>query len=256
MATDIYINENYPDSMMKIILSKSLKNSGEYKYSDLGYYFLKEIVAKITGQKLNEYASEHFYKPLGMTTTGYLPRNRFDVNEIVPTENDTYFRNQLIHGDVHDPGAAMQGGVGGHAGVFSNAEDLAKIWQMYLNNGSYGGKRYIDEKTVKEFVKCQYCKPNNEGNRRAAGFDKPVRGEDGGPTCSCVSYASFGHTGFTGTISWADPEENLIYIFLSNRIYPTAENRKLISMNVRTDIMEVIYHSLQDTAETQVASLH
>jgi CubicO group peptidase (beta-lactamase class C family) len=139
----------------------------------------------------------------------------------------------------------MQGGVGGHAGVFSDAEDLAKIWQMYLNNGEYGGMRYIESKTIEEFTKCQYCLPDYKGNRRGIGFDKPVRGDEGGPTCSCVSYASYGHTGFTGTISWADPKENLIYIFLSNRIYPTAENRKLISMNVRTDIMEVVYNSIQ-----------
>jgi len=256
VANNLYINNAYPDSMMRIIVSKPLKESGEYKYSDLGYYFLKAIVEKISGQTLDTYVNEHFYSPMGMKTTGYLPRNNFPIAEIVPTENDTYFRNQLIQGDVHDPGAAMQGGVGGHAGVFSDAMDLAKIWQMYLNKGSYGGRKYIDSATVTEFTKCQYCKENDEGNRRAVGFDKPVRGSDGGPTCSCVSYASFGHTGFTGTISWADPEENLIYIFLSNRIYPTAENRKLISMNVRTDIMEVIYSALHEPEDTTVASLH
>lgn len=247
VADQLYINKSYPDSMMKIIVSKSLKEPGEYKYSDLGYYFLKEIIERQTSQSLDVYAMTHFYKPIGMTTTGYHPSDRFPLSQIVPTENDNYFRNQLVHGYVHDPGAAMQGGVGGHAGVFSNAEDLAKIWQMYLNKGSYGGVKYIDSATVAEFTKCQFCEPNDKGNRRAVGFDKPVRGDDGGPTCSCVSYASFGHTGFTGTISWADPEENLIYIFLSNRIYPTAENRKLISMNIRTDIMEVIYASLNDS---------
>jgi beta-glucosidase-like glycosyl hydrolase/CubicO group peptidase (beta-lactamase class C family) len=255
VANDLYINKMYPDSMMKIIVSKSLKTPGDDKYSDLGYYFLKAIVEKVTGSSLDQYAMNHFYAPMGMTTTGYHPSRRFPLTQIVPTENDTYFRNQLIHGMVHDPGAAMQGGVGGHAGVFSNAEDLAKIWQMYLNKGSYGGVSYVDTATVAEFTKCQYCEPNDKGNRRAIGFDKPVRGDDGGPTCSCVSYASFGHTGFTGTISWADPEENLIYIFLSNRIYPTTENRKLVTMNVRTDIMEVIYASLNDTLSKDMSGV-
>ena len=126
---------------------------------------------------------------------------------------------------------------------------------MYLNKGEYGGVRYIDSNTVAEFTKCQYCLPDYKGNRRGIGFDKPVRGDDGGPTCSCVSYASFGHTGFTGTISWADPEEGLIYIFLSNRVYPSAENKKLITQNVRTEIMEVIYNSIQQSYAVETASL-
>ena len=247
VANDLYMNKSYPDSMMRIIVSKPLKPAGDYVYSDLGYYFLQAIVEKVTQQSLEDYVAESFYAPMGMTTTGYLPLNRFNPDEIIPTENDNYFRNQLIHGDVHDPGAAMFGGVGGHAGVFSDAEDLAKIWQMYLNKGEFGNVRYIDSNTINEFTKCQYCLPDYKGNRRGIGFDKPVRGQDGGPTCSCVSYASFGHTGFTGTISWADPEENLIYIFLSNRVYPTAENKKLITMNVRTDIMEVVYNSIQES---------
>lgn len=255
VADHLYINKAYPDSMMKIIVQKGLNPSGDYRYSDLGYYFLKAIAEKVTGQPLNEYVAQHFYAPMGMTTTGYLPMNSFSRDEIVPTEKDNYFRKQLVHGYVHDPGAAMQGGVGGHAGVFSDAEDLAKIWQMYLNKGEYGGVRYIDSNTVAEFTKCQYCLPDYKGNRRGIGFDKPVRGDEGGPTCSCVSYASFGHTGFTGTISWADPEEDLIYIFLSNRIYPTAENKKLIHQNVRTDIMEVIYNSIQQSYGLETAYL-
>lgn len=256
VANNLYINKSYPDSMMKLIVEKDLKQPGDYKYSDLGYYFLKEIVEKISGKSLENYVAQNFYEPMGMTTTGFLPTNRFNKSEIIPTEDDNYFRNQLIHGDVHDPGAAMQGGVGGHAGVFSDAEDLAKIWQMYLNEGSYGGVKFIEPQTIQEFTKCQYCLPDYKGNRRGIGFDKPVRGDEGGPTCSCVSYASYGHTGFTGTISWADPEENLIYIFLSNRIYPTAENRKLITMNVRTDIMEVIYNSIQTPSNLAVTSVN
>ncbi len=256
VADKMYINKVYPDSMMKIIINTPLNEPGAYEYSDLGYFFLKAIIEKISGLSLADYAAQHFYSPMGMSTTGYLPRNNFPLDRIVPTEKDTYFRKQVVHGDVHDPSAAMQGGVGGHAGVFSDAEDLAKIWQMYLNKGMYGGQRFISAETIKEYTKCQYCLPDDTGNRRAIGFDKPVRGDEGGPTCNCVAYTSFGHTGFTGTISWADPEENLIYIFLSNRIYPSAENKKLIKMNVRTNIMEVIYNSLNDADSQTIAHLH
>jgi beta-N-acetylhexosaminidase len=143
---------------------------------------------------------------------------------------------------VHDPAAAMFGGVGGHAGLFSNANDLAVMMQLFLNNGTYAGKRYISEQTVKEFIKCQFCK---EGNRRAIGFDRPELSGKGGPTCDCVSYLSFGHTGFTGTMAWADPENGLVYIFLSNRVYPDAENNKLAKMNVRTDVQQVIYDAIK-----------
>jgi CubicO group peptidase (beta-lactamase class C family) len=244
VATDLYAQKDFPDSVMRIIVNTKLNPPGEYLYSDLGYYFLQAIIEKYTAQSLDSFAMERFYAPLGMSTTGYLPRNRFPLERIVPTENDTYFRKQLIHGDVHDPGSAMMGGVGGHAGVFSDAEDLAKIWQMYLNYGTYGGTRFIDSATVSEYTKCQYCLPDDKGNRRGAGFDKPIRYEGNGPTCNCVSYTSFGHTGFTGTISWADPEENLIYIFLSNRIHPSAENKKLITSGVRSQIQEVIYDAL------------
>ena len=138
----------------------------------------------------------------------------------------------------------MLGGVAGHAGLFSNANDLAKIMQMYLNDGVYAGERYLSEDVVREFTKCQYCDNNN---RRGAGFDKPaLEHEEGGPTCKCVSHLSFGHTGFTGTLAWADPETGVIFIFLSNRIHPDASNKKLLDLNVRTKIMEVIYDSIND----------
>ena len=135
----------------------------------------------------------------------------------------------------------MLGGVGGHAGLFSNANDLGKLMQMYVNKGEYGGERYIKDTTINEFIKCQYCV---DGNRRGAGFDKPVTDGEGGPTCSCVSYLSFGHSGFTGTIAWADPVENIVYVFLSNRTFPDAENKKLLKMNIRTDIQQVIYDAV------------
>jgi len=179
-----------------------------------------------------------------MENLGYLPLERFEPNRIVPTENDFKFRSQLLRGNVHDMGAAMQGGVGGHAGLFSNANDLAKLMQMYLQKGEYANEIFLSNEVVAEFTKCQFC---IDENRRGAGFDKPVlEGEEGGPTCQCVSSLSFGHSGFTGTLAWADPETNLIYIFLSNRIHPNANNKKLLKMDVRTEIMQVIYDSLND----------
>jgi len=242
VAEGIYINQHYPDIIYQRILRGPIKEK-EYRYSDLGYYFLKRIVEKQTGQPLNEYVA-NLYAQLGMTTSGYYPRDRFPLERITPTENDKVFRKQLIHGDVHDPGAAMLGGVGGHAGVFSNANDLAKLMQLYLNKGVYGGKRYITDTTLAEFTKCQYCA--DDENRRGAGFDKPVIDGEGGPTCNCISYLSFGHSGFTGTIAWADPEQEIVYVFLSNRIYPDAENKKLLHLNIRTDIQQVIYNALKN----------
>jgi len=241
VAKDIYINEHYPDIIYQRILKGPIKEK-EYRYSDLGYYFLLKIAEKQTGEKLNDYVG-NIYSQMGMTTTGYLPRNRFSLDRIPPTEDDKIFRKQVIHGDVHDPGAAMLGGVGGHAGLFSNANDLAKLMQMYVNGGTYGSERYIKDTTLAEFVKCQYCV---DGNRRGAGFDKPVTDGEGGPTCNCVSYLSFGHSGFTGTIAWADPEEDIVYVFLSNRTFPNAENKKLLRMNIRTDIQEVIYNAVNN----------
>ncbi|MCI5055031.1 MAG: serine hydrolase, partial [Flavobacteriales bacterium] len=170
VAEDFYIVNSYHDEMIKRILSTRLGEK-TYKYSDLGYYFFQLIIEQLSGMKLNEFVDSTFYRELGMTTTGYLPRERFSLDRIPPTEYDMLFRKQLVHGDVHDPGAAMLGGVGGHAGLFSNANDLAKLMQMYLNFGTYGGKRYIAEETLKEFSKCQYC---DNHNRRGAGFDKPA----------------------------------------------------------------------------------
>lgn len=240
VSDNLYSHYAIREEILNTILETPLNEKKEYKYSDLGYYFLQMIVESQAQQTLDKFAMKEFYKPLGMSTAGYLPRNRFSLDRIVPTEYDLYFRKKQVHGDVHDPGAALMGGVAGHAGVFSSANDLAKLMQMLNNWGEYGGKRYIQEQTVKEYTDCQFC----EENRRGAGFDKPVTDGGPGPTCTCVSYASFGHTGFTGTIAWADPNKNLIYIFLSNRVYPDASNKKLIKMDIRTNIQQAIYDAL------------
>jgi beta-N-acetylhexosaminidase len=238
VAEKLYITKSYTDSIYNQIYNSQLTEKGKYVYSDLGYYFIKKIVEEKSFVPLDRYAHKYFYAPLGLTTMGYKPLNRFDSKRIVPTENDTEFRKQLLHGDVHDPGAAMLGGVGGHAGLFSNANDLAVMMQLFMNYGEYGGKRYIDSAVVKEFTKCQYCKDN----RRAIGFDKPEMNPDkDSPVCGCVSYLSFGHSGFTGTLAWADPGKELVYIFLSNRIHPSTEENKLAKSGIRTKIQEVVY---------------
>jgi len=242
VAEDFYISRYYPDTIYQRILRGPLKEK-KYRYSDLGYYFMKKIIEKQSGEPLEEYVG-NIYAQLGMTTTGYLPKKRFGLDRITPTEYDLVFRKQLIHGDVHDPGAAMLGGVGGHAGVFSSANDLAKLMQMYLNGGTYGGVRYLNDTTLNEYTKRQFKDVENE-NRRAAGFDKPFLCGVGGPTCDAISQNSYGHSGFTGTITWVDPKHELVYVFLSNRVYPDADNKKLLKMNIRTDIQQVIYTAIK-----------
>lgn len=253
VSRQMYIKNEYRDSLRSRILMEPLRSNNDYKYSDLGYYFMMDIVEKLSGTTLDEFAAEQFYRPMGLPTMGYYPLNRFDLDRIVPTEYDTYFRMHLVHGYVHDPGAAMMGGVGGHAGVFSNAQDLAALMQMLLNKGTYGGERYLSEEVIAEYTKCQYCEDEMDENRRGAGFDKPVIPDGPGPTCKCVSFDSFGHSGFTGTIAWADPVEDIVYVFLSNRVYPSAVNNKLAKMDIRTRIQEEIYRVLATPPDTTEA---
>ena len=240
MVTEhLFMRDSYEDDMYRELLASPL-GPKNYKYSDLGYYLLKDIVELHYKKPLDQLAAEYLYQPLGAYTLGYNPMRRFKKSEMPPTEDDKYFRFEPIQGIVHDQGAAMLGGVGGHAGLFSNANDLAKLMQLYLEYGDYGGEEYLDSATLAEFTRCQYCESDN---RRGAGFDKPQLSGPG-PTCNCVSMLSFGHTGFTGTIAWVDPEEEIVYIFLSNRTWPDAENRKLIQMNTRSKIQEEIYKAL------------
>ena len=240
VADNIFMRYDYPDTIFATIAKCDIngKNPG-YKYSDLGYYFFKRIIEGHTGKTLDRFAHDNFYSPLGMHRTMYNPLKQYERTEIAPTENDKTFRKQLVHGYVHDQGAALMGGVAGHAGLFSTSSDLATLMQMILNYGTYGGQRYLSEAVIKEFTRCQFCERDN---RRGLGFDKPeMNYARSGPTCKCVSSLSFGHTGFTGTMAWADPDKNLIYVFLSNRVYPDAENKKLLNMDTRAQIQELIY---------------
>ncbi|NND77141.1 MAG: serine hydrolase [Flavobacteriales bacterium] len=244
VSENLFITESYKDSIFYKIVGSEPRSTNDYKYSDLGFYLLPMVIEKLSGQKLEEFVSQEFYAPMGIETLTFKPLQLFPKDRIVPTEHDLYFRNELLQGYVHDPGAAMLGGVSGHAGLFGNAYDLAVYMQMLTNGGLYNHKRFIEPKTIEEFTKCQFCLGTKDDNRRALIFDKPAPEGQEGPTCECVSYLSFGHSGFTGTLAWADPEEDLVYIFLSNRIYPSAKNKKLISMNIRTEIMQVIYDSI------------
>lgn len=234
----MYLDHRFYDTIYQTILSTSLYEK-TYRYSDLGYYFLKIIIEKITKTTLDEYVYDNFYYPLGLKNTGYYPLHRTDVNRIAPSEIDNYFRMSLIQGTVHDQGAAMLGGVGGHAGVFSTATDLATIFYMILNNGNYNGTQYLSEKLILEYTSSKF-----PDNRRGIGFDKPT-GDDMGPTYEFVSNSSYGHTGFTGTMAWVDPKIDMVYIFLSNRTYPTSKNKQLIKKNVRTNIQEVFYKAFE-----------
>ena len=236
------MRSDYQDSIQNIIKESDLLRRLRYRYSDMPYYILKKYIEAFYDKPLDELVQDRFYRSLGANHTMYNPNNIVSSNNIVPTEIDDYYRYQKIQGYVHDMGAAMQNGVGGHAGVFSNANDVAKIMQMYLQKGFYGGKRYFKPETIDKFNTCYYCENDN---RRGIGFDKPQLG-DVGPTCGCISMTSFGHSGFTGTYAWADPEEEIVYVFLANRTYPKAQNNTLLRENIRTKIQELIYEAIID----------
>jgi len=200
------------------------------------------MIEDITNMPLEEYVQKNFYDPLGLKTISYLPRKKFPLVMIAPTENDTIFRKQLIRGDVHDQGAAMLGGVSGHAGLFGTAQDVAAIMQMLLNGGVFDGVQVLQEKTIKKFTSYQF--PEND-NRRGLGFDKPLlEYEDHRTNCKSASPSSFGHSGFTGVYTWADPENGLVYVFLSNRVYPDANNTKIADLDIRTNIHQLFYDAI------------
>lgn len=243
IAPELYMRDDYKDSINTIIKDTELLSRLKYRYSDLPYYILKQYIESHYSKRLDELTADHFYKSLGANNTMYNPYDKISDTKIVPSENDDYYRYQTVQGYVHDMGAAMQDGVGGHAGVFSNANDIAKIMQLYLQKGFYGGKRYFKNETLDKFNTCYYCESNN---RRGIGFDKPQLG-DAGPTCGCVSMTSFGHSGFTGTYAWADPEQEIVYVFMANRTYPTSKGpNTLLREDIRTNIQAAIYEAIID----------
>lgn len=243
VAQNLYIHKSYRDSIFKAIIDSDILNRKRYIYSDLGFILFKEMIEGITEEPFENYLQKTFYTPLGFKYLGFNPRQRIADDRIIPTELDTLFRRQLIKGHVHDPGAAMLGGIAGHAGLFSNAEELAVFMQMLLNDGSYGGTNYIKAETLKEFTTTQFA---GNRNRRGLGFDKPsiTKADDSHPSCESASFRSFGHSGFTGTYVWADPQEDLVYVFLSNRVHPDASNRRISELDIRTQIHQAIYNAI------------
>ena len=230
------------DSILLLVANSPLNAKEGYLYSDLGFMLLSDVVKRVSGMPLDEYVAVHFYRPMGLRHTTFLPmQNGVGAAFIAPSEYDT-LRKTLIHGDVHDPNAYAMGGVSGHAGLFSNASEVAQLMQMLLDGGVYNGRRYLKQETIDLFTRRHFAK---QGNRRALGFDKPlINGGANGPCCAEASQSSYGHTGFTGTMLWVDPEQELVYVFLSNRVHPSATPNLLAQMNVRTDIQSAIYRLL------------
>lgn len=240
VADNYYLRKDYfKEVMWPMMLSSSLSNQGKYIYSDLSMYFMKEIVERQSGKPMADYVQDVFYKPLGMVRAGFNPRLRFPKEEIIPTEDDTFFRKTLLEGYVHDQGAAMVGGVSGHAGLFSTANDLGILYQMILNGGTYGGDRYLNTETIKMFTAKQ-----SPVSRRGLGFDRYDEDSSRGYPSKLASSQTFGHTGYTGTCVWIDPQYNLVYVFLSNRVNPGVSS-KLLSLNIRSRIQDVIYEAIQ-----------
>lgn len=243
VAKNLYVSDDFKYQIYDTIMKSEL-NEKKYKYSDLGFYFVPAIVESITNQSFETFLEENFFEPLNLNHVCFKPLNKMDVNNIVPTEDDKYFRNQLICGDVHDQTAALMGGVSGHAGLFSNARDLAVMMQLLLNGGYANGTQFISEETINYFTSAPFA--DNE-NRRGIGFDKPdldPEAEYYTPSKQS-SMASYGHSGFTGTFAWSDPENNLVVIFLSNRVYPTSDNNKLSQLNLRTKIHDLFYDAVK-----------
>ncbi len=251
IASGLYATPSLRDSLWNwTIQSKMITSRGRsvrwkprhgYRYSDLGFYMLLRLIEQVAQQPLDAFMEENFYEPLGLTTLTYRPLCKFSQLRIAPTEEDRQFRNTLVRGTVHDEGAALCGGVAAHAGLFSNAHDLAVLMQMNLQDGYYGGTRYFQPGTVTRFSTRQF-----NDSRRALGWDKPEYLRDGGPTAPEASYASYGHLGFTGTSVWVDPKYDLVYVFLSNRVHPDARNTKLLTEGIRTKIQSVVYRAMED----------
>ena len=241
VAENLYLVNDYESRIFDSV-SKTPLGKKKYLYSDMGFYYMPKIVKQITNQSIEDYLNEKFYIPMNLSHICYQPLSHFTREQIAPTENDTVFRMQLVWGDVHDQAAAMFGGVSGHAGLFSNAHDLAALMQMFLDEGVYNGVRYLKPETVRYFTKAPFAASND--NRRGIGFDKLPINKKGSCTASkSGSMRGYGHTGFTGTFVWADPSNNTIIIFLSNRVYPDAEPNTLVKTGIRTTLHDIIYEA-------------
>jgi CubicO group peptidase (beta-lactamase class C family) len=241
------MNKAYVDSVWQRIYDSPLPNVGRYRYSDLGFYLMAKLVDRVSGLTVDEYAARHFYRPMGLETLRFNPLRTIARERIPPTEEDNYFRMAAVQGYVHDMGAGMMGGVSGHAGLFGSAHDLAALFQMLLQEGTYGGRRYLSPETVRTFT-TRY--PGDK--RRGLGFDMRQMNENRSMNMAeDASPETFGHLGFTGTSVWADPVEDLVYVFLSNRTYPSMENNKLSRMNTRVKAHSAAYRAIRPSQTTE-----
>lgn len=252
VANRLFLRTDFRDSIMNQIIHSPVNQDKKYKYSDLGFILLKETIEKISDAPFDRWLDKEFYSPLSLSVMGFKPWTKYPAGEIMPTENDREWRKQLVQGYVHDQAAAMLGGVSGHAGLFGNANDATIMMQMLLQKGSYGGQRFIKQTTVEHYCSAPFIE---SGNHRGIGFDKPpLQQEKDGPVCEEASTKSFGHSGFTGTYVWADPENMLVYIFLSNRVYPSSDNKKLSKMNIRTRIHGMAYEALKSAKKPSLTT--
>jgi CubicO group peptidase (beta-lactamase class C family) len=242
----LFINNRFQKKVNRIINRSKVSAEKKYRYSGLTFLIFPQLIEQLTGQNYEAYLQDNFYTPIGASSLSFKPKTKGYINKIVPTELDSLFRHSLTQGWVHDENAALLGGISGNAGLFGNAQDVAKMMQLYLNYGNFNGKQLIKENTLKEFIQVQY--PENE-NRRGLGFDKPYLNNadlelaDAYPAPE-TSALSFGHSGFTGTFAWADPENKMIYVFLSNRVYPSRSHRKLYELNIRPAIQQLFYQAI------------
>jgi beta-N-acetylhexosaminidase len=247
VAEGLYLNKNYRNKILSEI-AKSKLGEKKYLYSDLGFILIPDIITKLAGQEWNIFITDSIYHKLGADNIVFNPYITYPLTSIVPTEYDSLFRKQLLHGTVHDEASAMLGGISGHAGLFSTANDLMKLMELYRRTGNYGGEQIISKETVEKYTKVQFPENNN---RRGLGFDKPLLNNQevddkvAYPTKG-ASASSFGHSGFTGTYVWIDPKYDITYVFLCNRVYPTRNNNLLSEMNIRTRILQVFYDSITD----------
>lgn len=240
VAENLYLKSDFEKELYNQIKGSELLDTLAYKYSDLPYYLLKKFYEISSGLPYDQLIEEQIFEPLGLDRITYTPLKKFQETEIVPSEIDRYFRHRELNGDVHDMGAAMQNGVGGHAGLFGNAMSVAKLMQMYLQGGSFNGLQLLDSETIASFNVCSYC---SEGNRRGVGFDKPQLEGVHVSTCGCVSNKSFGHSGYTGTYAWADPDKDMVIVILANRTYPD-DNFTFSKNNVRTRLQALFYNAI------------
>jgi CubicO group peptidase (beta-lactamase class C family) len=250
VANDLYINKNYRKKIFNEI-KKSPLGEKKYVYSDLTFIISPGIIENLTGEKWYNFVTNKIYHKIGAYDIGFNPYRKYILDRIVPTEYDSLFRRQLLHGTVHDEGAAMLGGISGHAGLFATANDLMKLMELYRRMGEYGGEQIINKEVLQRYSTVQF--PDNN-NRRGLGFDKPLlnnkelKPEDAYPSKSATPQ-SFGHSGYTGTFVWVDPIYEISYVFFSNRVYPTRNNNLLSDMNIRTNILQALYDSMNDTRQ-------